>query len=318
MAQFASKKARVDGYFPVVTKDPAAPHGSLIAAIAAASAGATTDGAAGGDDDNVEDAGDDDAMGDAGGAGIAGGGDDNVGSAGGGGDADVGVASDDDDDVGGGGGGANEGTPMPVNDLEEEDEAEEEGATEGSLVLTLGQYGENTPPKAPQTRRRTSLVPKGAWVHIKRIKDGTLRAAARVLDETRKGPRGDTHVCILCWARLSLTQDKSRESAFMTTVALAHLRDVHPHLNEASKSQSGMDDKQLKTVASMLAVGMSPGKGTLGAFYVSPASRALSLASRYYVYGRYKSHSSIFNLAGVLAGALAAEAGCSIRIRFVL
>ena len=222
MAQFASKKARVDGYFTVVTKDPAAPHGSLIAAIAAASAAATADGAAGGDDDNVEDAGDDDAMGDAGGAGIAGGGDDNVGSAGGGGDADVGAASDDDDDddVGGGGGGANEGTPMPVNDLEEEDEAEEDGATEGSLVLTLGQYGENTPPKAPQTRRRTSLVPKGAWVHIKRIKDGALRAAARVLDETRKGPRGDTHVCILCWARLSLTQDKSRNSAFMTTVAL--------------------------------------------------------------------------------------------------
>ena len=186
MAQFASKKARVDGYFAVVTKDPAAPHGSLIAAIAAASAAATADGAAGGDDDNVEDAGDDDAMGDAGGAGIADGGDDNVG-AGGGGDA---ASNDDDDDVGGGGGGANEGTPMPVNDLEEEDEAEEDGATEGSLVLTLGQYGENTPPKASQTRRRTSLVPKGAWVHIKRIKDGTLRAAARVLDETRKGPRG--------------------------------------------------------------------------------------------------------------------------------
>jgi hypothetical protein len=58
-----------------------------------------------------------------------------------------------------------------------------------------------------------------------------------------------------------------------------------------------MDDKQLKTVASMLAVGMSPdkvgmspGKGTLDAFYVSPARRALSLASRYYVYGRYKSN----------------------------
>ena len=49
-------------------------------------------------------------------------------------------------------------------------------------------------------------------------------------------------------------------------------------------------DAPKKTVASMLAVGMSPGKGTLGAFYVSPASRALPLAARYYVYGRYKSH----------------------------
>ena len=45
-----------------------------------------------------------------------------------------------------------------------------------------------------------------------------------------------------------------------------------------------------KTAASMLAVGMSPGKGKLGAFYVSPASRALPLAARYYAYGRYKSN----------------------------
>jgi hypothetical protein len=63
MAQFPSKKARVDGYFTVVTKDPGAPHGSLIDAIAAAPAASTADGAAGGDDDNVENAGDDDAMG---------------------------------------------------------------------------------------------------------------------------------------------------------------------------------------------------------------------------------------------------------------
>ena len=114
MAQDASKRARVDGYFTVVRKDPA-PHGSLIAALAAASAAAsasasaaaTADGASGGDNDSVENAGDDDDdMGGAGGAGIAGGGYDN----------DVGTASDD-DDVGGGGGGGNEGTPMPVNDL---------------------------------------------------------------------------------------------------------------------------------------------------------------------------------------------------------
>jgi len=145
-------------------------------------------------------------MGGAGGAGFAGGGDDNAGGAGGGGDADVGAASDDDgDDVGGGGGGANEGTPIPVSDLEE-DEAEEDGATGGSLVPTLEQYGENTPPRASQTRRRTSLVPKGAWVHIKRIKDGKLRAVARVLNETPKGQWGDTHVCILCWKRLTLTR----------------------------------------------------------------------------------------------------------------
>jgi len=51
-------------------------------------------------------------------------------------------------------------------------------------------------------------------------------------------------MCTLCWARLALTQDKSRNGAFLTTVAPAHLRDVHPHLNEASKSQSGMADNK--------------------------------------------------------------------------
>ena len=149
----------------------------------------------------MENAGDDNDMGGAGGAGIAGGGYDD----------DVGTASDD-DGVGGGGGGGNEGTRMPVNGPEEEDEAEEDGATRDSLVLTLRQYGENTPPKASQTRRRTSLAPKGVWVHTKRIKDEKLRAAARVLDEAPKGkgPRGDMHVCILCWKRLALTRDMSR------------------------------------------------------------------------------------------------------------
>ena len=117
MAQDASKRERIDGYFTVDRKGPT-PHGSPIAALAAASAAAsasasasasaaaTADGASGGDDDSVENAGDYDDMGGAGGAGIAGGGYDD----------DVGTASDD-DDVGGGGGGGNEGTPMPVNDL---------------------------------------------------------------------------------------------------------------------------------------------------------------------------------------------------------
>ena len=80
-----------------------------------------------------------------------------------------------------------------------------------------------------RTRRRTSLAPKGVWVHIKqsyikRIKGGMLRAAARVLDGTPKGL-----ICTLCWKRLTLTQDRSRNGgngAFLTTVALAHLRDV--------------------------------------------------------------------------------------------
>ena len=132
------------------------------------------------------------------------------------------------------------------------------------------------------------------WVHTKRIKDEKLRAAARVLDGTPKGkgPRGDTHVCILCWKRLTPTRDMSRNGgtgAFLTSVALAHMREAHPHVNEASKSQSGIGGKE-RTVASILAVGMSPDKGTLGAFHVSPATRALPLAARYYVYGRYKSH----------------------------
>ena len=201
MAQFSSKKARVDGYFTVVTKDPAAPHGSLIAAIAAASAAATADGAAGGDDDNVEDAGDDDAMGDAGGAGIAGGGDDNVGSAGGGGDADVGAASDDDDDdVGGGGGGANEGTPMPVNDLEEEDEAEEDGATEGSLVLTLGQYGENTPPKAPRPAGGPRSSPRARGSTSSASRTGRCVRLQGYWARRERG-RGGTRTCVSCVGR---------------------------------------------------------------------------------------------------------------------
>ena len=72
--------------------------------------------------------------------------------------------------------------------------------------------------------------------YIKRIKGGMLRAAARVLDGTPKGL-----ICTLCWKRLTLTQDRSHSGdngAFLTTVALAHLRDAHPHVNEASKSKT--------------------------------------------------------------------------------
>ena len=58
-------------------------------------------------------------------------------------------------------------------------------------------------------------------------------------------PRGDTRVCTLCWARLALTQDLPRNGAFLTTFALAHLlRDVHPHLNDASEPQSGTADNK--------------------------------------------------------------------------
>ena len=54
-------------------------------------------------------------------------------------------------------------------------------------------------------------------------------------------------MCTLCLKRLTLTQDKSRSGgngAFLTTVALAHLRDAHPHVNEASEPQSGMADNK--------------------------------------------------------------------------
>ena len=43
------------------------------------------------------------------------------------------------------------------------------------------------------TRRRTSLVPNGAWVHIKRIKDGALRAAAGLLDKTAGGGHANVY-----------------------------------------------------------------------------------------------------------------------------
>ena len=42
-------------------------------------------------------------------------------------------------------------------------------------------------------------MPKGAWIHVKRIKDKELRAAAAAQDE-KAGKRGTTHVCILCWS----------------------------------------------------------------------------------------------------------------------
>ena len=85
------------------------------------------------------------------------------------------------------------------------------------------------------------------WVHIKqsyikRIKGGMLRAAARVLDGTP-----NWLICTLCWKRLTLTQDRSHSGdngAFLTTVALAHLRDAHPHVNEASEPRPGMADNK--------------------------------------------------------------------------
>ena len=151
MDQEASKKARLEGYFAVVTKDHAAPHGPLIAAIAAASAAASAaaaDGAAVGDDDMGEDD-------DAGGAGGAGGGGDD--EAGGGGDDDAGGGGDDDsggardDDAGGTGGaaggaaggacgGCKEGTPMSVNDLEEE------GVFARFMMGRLPEYSKGNPP----------------------------------------------------------------------------------------------------------------------------------------------------------------------------
>lgn len=79
-----------------------------------------------------------------------------------------------------------------------------EHAMTGRGKLDIKQYGDNTPVKTG--KRAASVVPKGVWRFVKRIKDKAI------LDKPSANGVKPTHVCIKCWDRLKLTQDKSRDN----------------------------------------------------------------------------------------------------------
>ena len=81
-------------------------------------------------------------------------------------------------------------TPLALSELVKETET---SAIDDFVALMKGQFGENSPSKSKSPK---SLVPKGVWVWIKRLKDPALFAD------------GKTHVCILCWLRIHLTERK--------------------------------------------------------------------------------------------------------------
>lgn len=174
-----------------------------------------------------------------------------------------------------------EPTPLPIGELEEEDasEAEEEGVAADGTMLARELYGNNTP--SEKVIRKQSTVPVGSWVHIKRIKCPKLKVALNA-----QGKKS-THVCTICWKRLTLTVDK-QAGRFSTTLAVQHLRMFHPDLGTAKASQEKLNVKGAKTVASMLAAGGLPQPrvdvaGPLQNYVVTAEERALSSTARFFV-----------------------------------
>ena len=97
--------------------------------------------------------------------------------------------------------------PLAIDAIEEEgcETAESGGATDTFAALPPTKYGDNTPVKK---KRRSSLVPKGIWVHVKRIKCSVIRKQL-------------THVCILCWRRFNVSlQPKWRASLRRSAVRI--------------------------------------------------------------------------------------------------
>lgn len=121
--------------------------------------------------------------------------------------------------------------PLSVAELEEEDgsgdEEVEDALPEDGTELEPEMYGNNTPVDKVG-RRRQSLNPTGVWVHVKRIKCDLLRKS---LNSQGKKP---THVCVICWQRLTLTFDKST-GRYLTTNGLNHMRDVHAEEKSPSR-----------------------------------------------------------------------------------
>ena len=166
---------------------------------------------------------------------------------------------------------------MPVGDLEEEEgsgkaEDEEVAVVPDGTKLEPSQYGNNTPIEKSdgKRQRRLSLAPAGVWVQVKRLKDPHMRKSILAC-------KVSTHVCILCWARLTLTIDK-RRGCYLTTNALQHMREVHKE--DAKASQERGDAKEAATLAGMIVASGTPGS-SLGTYVVTPEQLALSETARF-------------------------------------
>jgi len=168
--------------------------------------------------------------------------------------------------------------PVPVTDLEDEDDGvvDVDYAADGA-VLRYEQYGSNTPTAGARAR---SLAPKGVWIHFKRLKEKSLRALP--------GPGGKdkpfTHVCTMprCWRKFALTQDKGRNGAFLTTVAMEHMRQCHPEEKLSAASQAGVDKKAAQIMGGMIFAKQSTGFEC----FISPKVKVLTHAARFYIYSK--------------------------------
>ena len=108
-----------------------------------------------------------------------------------------------------------------------------------------------------------------------------LGCAPRMRKSLNSQGKKPTHVCVICWQRLTLTFDKST-GRYLITNGLNHMRDVHAEEKVAKQSQGRKDDKSISTLAGMLAAG-----GTLASsvenYVVTAAQMALSSTARFCV-----------------------------------
>ena len=97
-----------------------------------------------------------------------------------------------------------------------------------------------------------------------------------------------THVCILCWRRIRLGWDKSREG-WVTTEGQAHINEYHKSEKQKDKlvkeKLEKTEKKQSFLMKGMAAAG-DPRSGASSAFGLSPGQYAKTKAARYYIYGQ--------------------------------
>ena len=176
-----------------------------------------------------------------------------------------------------------------------------------------GRYGENTPKKSPQ-RAATSYLRQSdsIWHFMKRLKTDEVMHGTKV-KKKKVVPFTYTHVCILCWRRIRLGWDKSREG-WVTTEGQAHINEYHKSEKQKDKLVKEKLEKTEKK-HSFLMKGMAaagdPRSGASSAFGLSPGQYAKTKAARYYIYGQARVSKMTFCEAGARTAAPAQKAGSS-------
>ena len=116
-----------------------------------------------------------------------------------------------------------------------EDETEEE-----AVPLGREQYTDNSP--SGKAHQREMLAPAAVWTTVKRLKDVTLMGK-RFDDDDGRALYEFSHVCVLFWKLLKITDNKVRHQ-WQTNAALHHLKVQHGNVSRVGKRALKFEEEE--------------------------------------------------------------------------